>query len=112
MEIADGRARNWGISMYALAIGIGTLLVAILGSFVQWDVLAMVCASIGASFVPLTSTLPDTPVHWLRKDQELKARSSLQTYRSSTHDVDKELNELKQYVHVSYRDLVIHSAAI
>lgn len=68
-------------SFTASALAFGILVSYIIGAFVEWHVLALIHAGFSCLMLVAMFFMPETPVWYLSKGEETKARASLQRLR-------------------------------
>ena len=75
---------------------IGILMCFVIGSYVNWSMLAFIGAILPIPFLVLVLLIPETPHWYLNKKQNQKAYESLQWLRGKDTNIDFEFNELKK----------------
>jgi len=97
-ECASPRVRGALGSFPAIFLSFGILSAYIVGSFVEWNVLAWILAGFPASLLVAMLFMPETPAWLLANGREEQARKSLQFLRGSHTDVSAEFERIKSNV--------------
>ncbi|XP_042893168.1 facilitated trehalose transporter Tret1-like, partial [Penaeus japonicus] len=95
-EFATPDVRGLLGSEFQLFATIGLLGVYVVGSAVDWRVLAGTCVSVPLLFGLATLFIPESPSFLLQKGQDSKAQKALRWYRGSDYDVEAELQATKK----------------
>ena len=80
-ESASPRVRGALGSFPAIFLSLGILIAYIIGSFVEYDVLAFILAGFPACLFVAMFFMPETPAWLLSQNREEEARKSLQFFR-------------------------------
>ncbi|XP_071542331.1 facilitated trehalose transporter Tret1-like isoform X2 [Panulirus ornatus] len=88
-------------SGFQLFVTVGILYAYVLGTVVEWRLLAAICAALGLIFLLLAAFLKESPNYLLAKGKEKQARKSMQYFRGQTYNIDKEMAELKLFLEES-----------
>jgi facilitated trehalose transporter len=95
MEIATPDMRGRMAVVPAIAGTLGVITCHILGSFLNWQWLAIVFASLNVPFFLLLIFIPETPVYLIGKNKIEPAHKILRILRGKTWDVTEELTNIK-----------------
>ncbi|XP_011872005.1 PREDICTED: facilitated trehalose transporter Tret1-like isoform X2 [Vollenhovia emeryi] len=96
-EIADPTIRGALVVLAVNGLSIGNLMMSIMGAYVRMEVSAVICFAL--CFVPIIifSWLPESPHHFIKIKEEVKARTSILWYHRDC-DVESELQALKLFL--------------
>ncbi|GAB6025926.1 Facilitated trehalose transporter Tret1 [Chamberlinius hualienensis] len=93
-EISPPKIRGILMSFHELALNIGILLMYVLGTYIRWDWLAIVCAAILALMAFLMLYLPETPRWLIMNNRREEAEISLQWLRGEYVDISEEIRDI------------------
>jgi len=84
--------------MMILMLVAGVLFTFVLGTFVSWFVLSLICAFVPIVILAFLPLMPETPRYWISQNQPYKALKSLQWLRGAeTEDqVRPELEDVSE----------------
>ena len=94
-EIAEKDIRGTLGSYFQLMVTVGILYSYLFGKYLSMTNYTFACAAVPLVFFVLFSFQPETPMHYLQKKQNLKAKASLYRLRGSKYDVDGELLDME-----------------
>uniref|UniRef100_A0A2A4JTK5 Major facilitator superfamily (MFS) profile domain-containing protein n=1 Tax=Heliothis virescens TaxID=7102 RepID=A0A2A4JTK5_HELVI len=80
-----------------LGVSIGISTQAFLGQFYKWQTLCFICCVFTLVNFFLNNLLPETPYYVLKTKCPEDARQCLQKFRAKDYDLDKEMNQLKEF---------------
>jgi facilitated trehalose transporter len=104
-ESSDPKYRGILLSGISLAISIGVLVAHILGTFLTWKTMSIVCSAFPLITFVWIMTIPETPSWLMRQDRLAEAENSFRWLRGYTPAVTEELenmmrkHELDQALH-------------
>lgn len=98
-EIGEKTIRGRLSSFYEFSLVLGYLCCYSLALLVDLQTASILCCLIIFVHVAVFSFMPESPVHWLQRDNVEAARESLTRLRGVNYNnIDKELQELRDYV--------------
>lgn len=95
-EICEKEIRGTVGCFTQMNISMGILLASILGRYLDIQVYTGICAAIPICFGLLFILMPESPVHYLKKNKQKQARSALIRLRGKHFDVDTEIAEIQK----------------
>jgi facilitated trehalose transporter len=87
---------------------IGILFCYILGSYIDWKILAAIGAFLPLPFLVFMWFIPETPRWYIAQGRYHEARDSLQWFRGSKTDIDDEFMEIE----TNYKSTAVQSSSI
>ncbi|XP_026818603.1 facilitated trehalose transporter Tret1-like [Rhopalosiphum maidis] len=95
-EVSQPHLRGMLSAFASVGTSLGVTLEYLFGSFLDWDTLAFLNATMPAMALLLAFFIPESPT-WLisSKNDEMRCRASLRRVRDSKCDVDTEFNDLR-----------------
>lgn len=99
-EIAEPGIRSSLSTINSLCSNSGVLLVYIIGPFVSYGALALICGSVTILYIVTYIRMPETPYYHLMKNQEEEAFASLKWLRGDKSDdtIQAELDEMRKAI--------------
>ena len=79
----------------AIAGTMGLLTMQVLGAYLNWQVLSIVCASLNVPFLFMLIFIPESPVYLIHTEQIETAHKTLRVLRGPRWNVTKELTDIK-----------------
>jgi len=110
MEVATPNMRGSLAVIPAIAGALGLLTTQVLGKFLNWQWLSIVCASLNVPFLFMLLFIPESPVYLISTEQIERAHKILRVLRGPRWNVTKELTDIKvalegrETYHVRIRD--------
>ncbi|XP_076231292.1 facilitated trehalose transporter Tret1 [Calliopsis andreniformis] len=100
-EIADKKIRGRLLVFFQLSINLGIMYAFTAAYLVDehetvWRY-SSICGIACLSIAP-TKLLPESPLHYLSRNDEINAEKSLRWYRGNTYDIQHEMNEMKRLI--------------
>lgn len=96
-EIAESEIRGTLGSYFQLMLTIGILASYVLGALIEnMRTLSIISAIMPLIFFAAFFFMPETPVYYLKKDNEDAARKSLVRFRGNQYNIEAELRELRE----------------
>lgn len=96
-EIAEPSIRGPLSAIMQVAFNVGILFVYALGTMEKYMLMNLTCLAIPIIFVLQFMWMPETPQYFLSKDNRAGAAKSLQWLRGKNHNVENELQQLKEH---------------
>jgi len=114
MEVATPNMRGSLAVIPAIAGTLGLLATQILGAYLNWQWLSIVCASLNVPFLIFLFFIPESPVYLIHTEQIETAHRVLRILRGPHWDITKELTDIKvasegrdrERYKVTYRDFL------
>ncbi|KAK4011370.1 hypothetical protein OUZ56_020484 [Daphnia magna] len=97
-ECASPSLRGWMGSLTASSLVLGVWSTYVIGTFVEWHVLAWIFGCLPILFLCGTVVMPESPVWLLSHDREQEARRSLQFLRGKGTNVQAEIERIKKHL--------------
>ncbi|XP_045120063.1 facilitated trehalose transporter Tret1-like [Portunus trituberculatus] len=85
-------------SLTEIMVSVGMLLVYILARFLSWQTTTLICGVLLFPLVTAILFVPESPYWLLRRGREKMALRSLMRLRAPEHDVDSELNNIRDAI--------------
>merc|ERR1711953_699577 len=95
MEVATPNMRGSLAVIPAIAGTLGLLATQILGAYLNWQWLSIVCASLNVPFLIFLFFIPESPVYLIHTEQIETAHRVLRILRGPHWDITKELTDIK-----------------
>lgn len=95
-ETSENEIRGTLGSYFQLMLTVGILLSYVLGAFVSIRVLSIISAVIPLVFFTAFFFMPESPVYYLKKGNEIAARRSLRRLRGNQYNIEAELQEHRE----------------
>jgi len=114
MEVATPNMRGSLAVIPAIAGTLGLLATQILGAYLNWQSLSIVCASLNVPFLIFLFFIPESPVYLIHTEKIETAHRVLRILRGPHWDITKELTDIKvasegrdrERYKVTYRDFL------
>jgi len=95
MEVATPNMRGSLAVIPAVAGTLGLLTTQVLGAYLNWQWLSIVCAGLNVPFLLMLIFIPESPVYLISTEQIERAHKILRVLRGPKWDVTKELTDIK-----------------
>ncbi|KAF2351176.1 Sugar/inositol transporter, partial [Trinorchestia longiramus] len=95
-EIASSDIRGILGSFYELFLVVGILLEMVVGTYIEWQVLALLSIAPTILFMFLMLFNKESPAFLLMKGKEEEARAALQYFRGPDYSIEQEINDIKE----------------
>jgi len=95
MEVATPNMRGSLAVIPAIAGALGLLTTQVLGAYLNWQWLSIVCASLNVPFLFMLLFIPESPVYLISTEQIERAHKILRVLRGPRWNVTKELTDIK-----------------
>jgi MFS family permease len=95
MEVTTPNMRGSLAVVPAIAGTLGLLTTQVLGAWLNWQWLSIVCASLNVPFFLMLIFIPESPVYLISTEQIDAAHKILRVLRGPKWDVTKELTDIK-----------------
>ncbi|XP_054009242.1 facilitated trehalose transporter Tret1-like [Hylaeus anthracinus] len=100
-EIADKKIRGRLLGFFQIFVNCGIMYAFVAANAIDehetvWRY-SSICGIACFSIMP-TKLLPESPLYYLSRNDEINAEKSLRWYRGDTYDIQHEINEMKQLV--------------
>jgi facilitated trehalose transporter len=96
-ETTQPHLRGMLTALASIGISLGVLLQYVFGSFLTWQVLSGISATLPVIALVLMCFLPETPNYLVAKSKPDKAMKSLARLRGSTYNLKKEVDQLQSF---------------
>lgn len=97
-EISEKEIRGITGSFTQLMISFGVFFVTIISNYLSIAKFSSICAAIPIVFAFLFVLMPESPLYLVKIGKEEEAKKALIQLRSSNHDIDQELESIKNYL--------------
>ncbi|XP_050481930.1 facilitated trehalose transporter Tret1-2 homolog isoform X2 [Bombus huntii] len=100
-EISEVSTRGTLGALFQLFLTVGIFVAFILGSVLNYTMLALVCALIVAFFLATFYWMPESPVWLVNQNRKQEATSAMSVLRGEDYDPKQELNEMQKEAEAS-----------
>ncbi|KAJ8679358.1 hypothetical protein QAD02_015145 [Eretmocerus hayati] len=96
-EVTQPHLRGALTAIASVGVSTGVLIEYTLGAFISWKLTAGLSAFVPAAALILMFLFPETPSYLVSVNKPDKARESLQHFRSTSYDLNEEMNALVEF---------------
>ncbi|XP_011503455.1 PREDICTED: facilitated trehalose transporter Tret1-like isoform X2 [Ceratosolen solmsi marchali] len=93
-EVTQPHLRGMLTAIASVGVSTGVLIEYALGAIISWNVCASISAIIPATALVLMFLFPETPSYLISINKPEEARESLKKFRSTSYDLNEEMNTL------------------
>lgn len=96
-EVTQPHLRGMLTAMSSVGVSTGVLIEYALGSIVTWNICAAISGILPLAALLLMFFFPETPSYLISRSKPDKARKALQQFRSTTYNIDQEMETLVNF---------------
>ena len=96
-EVTQPHLRGMLTAIASVGVSTGVLIEYALGAFISWHIVAAISAIIPAAALVLMFLFPETPSYLISVNKPDEAKESLQKFRSTSYDLNEEMNTLVNF---------------
>ena len=104
-QVATPNMRGSLAVIPAIAGTLGLLTTQVLGAYLNWQWLSIVCASLNVPFLLMLLFIPESPVYLISTEQIEHAHKILRVLRGPRWNVTKELTDIKVRIFIFEKTL-------